>query len=462
MLILAGCSDSPTGPSGGSNTEPGEPVPVTVRVIDDFDLPVIGAKVYTSPETEIAYTDENGIAVLNCPRNVSYYFRVKCGEKPIVSKIVLVQAGMPPVVYVFPNQSPQVTIVFPQNNQFVSNVGMTFMGSVTDAEDSTFAAESLEWTSDIDGFLGNGSEITVQMLTGGRHHITFRASDSRGVTANQVIEIMVVQYNISSYFPLPFGGTWRYEHDPDQITVINDSGQEEIWKLYDIDVTIDTQMQRTSKMNYDLIRVSGTKNYHYEVTDAIVQNGERITIERTTEELSVYSSTTGNNWMHIETVYSPPLILMEDSQAPADIPDQAIHLDVNWIDALGRLEFTESFTVTCSVTAGAEEQVTTVGGTFTALPLTIVQGNADRTWWLAPSIGVVRIMYNSFADETVAGIATSNLSGISKPRYRVSAPRPALPGTIIDMPLPAEDGPERERAVVAILRALSPVAPLGR
>ena len=62
-------------------------------------------------------------------------------------------------------------------------------GRATDLEDEL--VEELSWSSDVDGPLGSGAEVTLRTLSPGAHVITLRATDRNGATAEQRVSITV-------------------------------------------------------------------------------------------------------------------------------------------------------------------------------------------------------------------------------------------------------------------------------
>jgi hypothetical protein len=95
---------------------------------------------------------------------------------------------------------PDVQIQTPLNNStFGPGEVITFVGSATDPEDGNLTGASLEWSSDIDGFLGTGTTIQT-MLSGppGQegtvwHTITLQATDSDGHKGTHQIMVGIMK-----------------------------------------------------------------------------------------------------------------------------------------------------------------------------------------------------------------------------------------------------------------------------
>jgi hypothetical protein len=95
---------------------------------------------------------------------------------------------------------PQAAIDWPADGRS-SRPGEVVMlsGYAWDPEDGPLPDASLSWESDRDGFLGDGDELVVTMLSSGRHVITLSATDSDG-QADQASVSIVVQGGV--YLPL--------------------------------------------------------------------------------------------------------------------------------------------------------------------------------------------------------------------------------------------------------------------
>jgi len=89
------------------------------------------------------------------------------------------------------NRAPQAVIVSPSATRFLWAEPIVFTGRASDAEDSSFPAERLVWSSNRDGKIGNGASIRKNFLTPGTHTISFSVTDSGGRigTAEKIIEI---------------------------------------------------------------------------------------------------------------------------------------------------------------------------------------------------------------------------------------------------------------------------------
>ncbi|MBU1219964.1 hypothetical protein KKF34_04175 [Myxococcota bacterium] len=90
------------------------------------------------------------------------------------------------------NIAPQINVTAPSDGStYWKGDTVTLTAVATDAEDGTLDASSLEWSSDIDGVIGNGSPLEVSDLSDGTHLITVSATDSDGSTTSEQVHIVI-------------------------------------------------------------------------------------------------------------------------------------------------------------------------------------------------------------------------------------------------------------------------------
>jgi fibronectin type 3 domain-containing protein len=83
-----------------------------------------------------------------------------------------------------------ILITSPTNGTVVSEEeAITFSASATDQEDGNISA-NIEWRSNVDGILGTGATIQVQ-LSSGNHTISATVTDSNNQNANSSLSIEV-------------------------------------------------------------------------------------------------------------------------------------------------------------------------------------------------------------------------------------------------------------------------------
>ncbi len=89
------------------------------------------------------------------------------------------------------NRAPTVTITEPKEGEFLSvDTQVNFVGSATDPEDGDLGA-TISWSSDLDGTLGTGGNISVT-LSEGTHLVTASVTDSGGLDASDTIQAVVI------------------------------------------------------------------------------------------------------------------------------------------------------------------------------------------------------------------------------------------------------------------------------
>ncbi len=90
------------------------------------------------------------------------------------------------------NTTPQVTIDSPIDGEIFNTTNVILAGSALDEEDGDLSA-TISWSSDIDGNLGVGNNLSVS-LTPGPHAITAAVIDSGGKVSTSTVNITVVLY----------------------------------------------------------------------------------------------------------------------------------------------------------------------------------------------------------------------------------------------------------------------------
>jgi arylsulfatase A len=89
------------------------------------------------------------------------------------------------------NSPPSVDIESPSDSSsFADGSNVDLRARSSDPEDGS-VDDSIEWTSSIDGILGNGASIAVSTLSVGAHTITATAMDSAGATGSDTINVTV-------------------------------------------------------------------------------------------------------------------------------------------------------------------------------------------------------------------------------------------------------------------------------
>jgi hypothetical protein len=91
-----------------------------------------------------------------------------------------------------PNSAPRPGIVGPKDGgTFPFGATVILQGSAFDVEDLGLEGDRLVWTSNLDGKLGEGSEVMVDDLQPGTHTIKLNAKDSDGASGSAQITLII-------------------------------------------------------------------------------------------------------------------------------------------------------------------------------------------------------------------------------------------------------------------------------
>ncbi len=95
--------------------------------------------------------------------------------------------------FTVPNRVPQVNITQPSANVTIGiSQTLNLEGTAYDVDTGTMADNQLRWSSNIDGVLGNGAQLSIATLSEGVHTITFRADDGEGGVATDTVQVTVI------------------------------------------------------------------------------------------------------------------------------------------------------------------------------------------------------------------------------------------------------------------------------
>ena len=106
--------------------------------------------------------------------------------------------------FTVPDVGPWLGIVSPANNAVIDAFPIVLDGYAYDVENGD-RSEALTWTSNLDGLLGSGDNLSVAALSGGSHTLTLTADDGDGNIGTDTIHLTVsvpVVYTDYIYLPL--------------------------------------------------------------------------------------------------------------------------------------------------------------------------------------------------------------------------------------------------------------------
>ena len=145
------------------------------------------------------------------------------------------------------NDPPEVGITSPGDGlSFTAGTSVTFAGWASDAEDGDLTA-FLDWTSDLDGAIGDGAGFSTSALSLGSHTITASVTDSDLNTTDPSIGISIVESGgggatASTVDPIGcrlYGGRTRDRNLDIEVTLVDDLGGAVAGALVSVDITLD-------------------------------------------------------------------------------------------------------------------------------------------------------------------------------------------------------------------------------
>jgi len=91
------------------------------------------------------------------------------------------------------NHLPQIKITSPSAEQTIAfSQTLSLEGEAYDPDTGTMDDSRLEWTSNLNGSLGNGAQLSVASLITGTHTITLRANDGDGGVVSDTVKVNVL------------------------------------------------------------------------------------------------------------------------------------------------------------------------------------------------------------------------------------------------------------------------------
>jgi hypothetical protein len=178
-------------PTGGTYNSGSIPVAWTATDTDGDDLEIV---IDYSPDggtswTSVVLTSEDSgsvdVPVVQLAGSTDAVFKVTASDgmnSGSDTSASFTVADQPPRPYI---GSPSEGDTFMEGNQIF------LAGGAYDNQDGTVAGENLRWTSDRDGYLGTGENLSV-FLSVGTHELTLEATNSADVAATAKVTLKVV------------------------------------------------------------------------------------------------------------------------------------------------------------------------------------------------------------------------------------------------------------------------------
>jgi hypothetical protein len=431
--------------------------------------PVMRAEISTEPETVTLMTNDGGYVDFGMVPVQGYSFLIKKYDIDFRIDETVIRLGndlakVNDIIFSF--QKPIIKIISPEEIHYQNNYDIHLVGNGYDFQDHLLPDSSLTWYSDIDGVLGKGRELFIPRLNAGNHTITLVGTDSQLQEGSASIQLNLSFFDDETYFPLPYTGYWNYHYETADFSVSDGKFGDEHWRLNDLNVSADDAAIRNCLLEYSISRGDSTKYCRYEVVDHYETDSENIYISKTTELLQIFENESASGepteQLDIKTVYSPGYLLIKQYMNPEieSSYETSGAVEVTWdYHHTNSLSYTlsKTFDISTSYTIGQSESIETGTGNYEAVPLTITSDGAERTWWLAKGIGIVRLSYDSFGFPLTATLSDTNVPAFSGVGPSVVM-KSSFPGNnnnrIAFDSLP--ETPERMMELSKILRGLCP------
>ena len=385
---------------------------LTIKIKDDQERPISAATLTTIPSTQEVKSDDAGTAVLKNVPVQSYLFTVTPQNlSPVKRNIVLDETTGNSIDFAITSQAPEVEITEPADDTVRTPFENVLKGAATDNEDGDLPDSAYIWSSSIDGKIGTGKEIIVSELSIGNHNITLTCTDSDGKSTSARITLIIVDYDPDSYFPILENATWEYRHATPNFYVITSDNVSEYWEIYDMIITIDDQLRRTSTVYFDITIGVVVSHYKYTLIDYIETDENAVYVTKTTESMIQWQ---GNDEsepffkLNGVTTYTPSFLILKNVTDLFTEPEykHTVRTSTEWWYTYYNTTssvFRESINLETTITAGAIKNVQTDKGYIKAVEI-IISSSADetKTWWLTKGLGLVRFDYMlSDSEQTV-------------------------------------------------------------
>ena len=221
---------------------------------------------------------------------------------------------------------------------------------------------------------------------------------------------------------MPTSDYWEYTYQNPQIVVVYEN-YTELLTFSDIRVTITDGNQMKATVGYEIHTDDDVDYAEYTVTDNFNVSQYSLFVKSTQEVLNRWDEppsgdhTGSGTWVHANTTYSQPLLIMSDTVTPT-VEENNTYCTASISYQLYDKIFIRSYKIIMPVTTictiGDAEPVTVNGKSYETIPVTIQQNETVKRWWLAQNTGIVR-MEHPLNDATLRADLTEMAIDISAP-----------------------------------------------
>jgi hypothetical protein len=204
VLILIGCSDDDgndggftpgenappvvniTSPIDGSRFDAGEPVTLGGTALDPEDGMLEGESVVWSSDKDGIVASGTTVTLANLSVG-DHTVTLTATDSEFATGEDVISIG----IDALPPQPPTASIVQPLADEvFAGGVPVVFSGSGEDPDGADLEDSAFAWTSDVDGPLGTGREIS-SVLSAGDHLVTLTVTDPQALQATASVAITI-------------------------------------------------------------------------------------------------------------------------------------------------------------------------------------------------------------------------------------------------------------------------------
>jgi hypothetical protein len=175
-----------TSPADGSRFDEGEPVTLGGTALDAEDGMLEGESVVWSSDKDGILASGTTVTVVNLSVG-DHTITLTATDSEFATGEDAILIG----VDALPPQPPTAAILQPLADEvFAGGVPVTFIGSADDPDGADLEESAFAWSSDVDGPLGFGREIS-SVLSAGDHLVTLTVTDPQALQATASVAITI-------------------------------------------------------------------------------------------------------------------------------------------------------------------------------------------------------------------------------------------------------------------------------